>query len=57
MALRDGPQAVTTATFTSTAELQKPIEYVGSRFGVCERNPWARITMRQTPMAVALCVG
>lgn len=26
MAFMDGPQAVTTATLTSTAELQKPIE-------------------------------
>lgn len=26
MAFRDGPQAVTTATCTSTAELQNPIE-------------------------------
>lgn len=56
MAFRDGLQAVTTATFTSTAELQNPIEYVVSGFGVWERNIWARIIMRQTPMAVALCV-
>lgn len=57
MAFRDGPQAVTTATLTSIAELQNPIPYVASGFGVREKNPWARIMMRQTPMAVALYVG
>jgi hypothetical protein len=57
MAFKDGPQAVTTATLTSIAELQNPIPYVASGFGVSERNPWARMMMRQTPMAVALCVG
>ena len=50
----DRPQAVTTATLTSIAELQNPIEYVKSGLILLDRNACARITMRQTPMAVAL---
>jgi uncharacterized protein YhfF len=50
----EGPQAVTTATLTSTAELQKPMSQVGSGLTVLEKKPLARMTIRQTPMAVAL---
>lgn len=57
IAFIEGAQAVITATFTSMAELQNPMPYVGSTTGPVGKKAFARIIMRQTPIAVALLEG
>lgn len=57
IAFIEGAQAVITATFTSTAELQNPMPNVESSTGPVGKKAFARIIMRQTPIAVALLNG